>query len=82
MPAARRDLSPRLLRLARAAKSDADLLTRFVRSRDESAFAALVDRHGPMVLGVCCRMVGDVHAADDSFLATFLALSRSASRGA
>jgi RNA polymerase sigma factor (sigma-70 family) len=80
MPASQRDLSPRLLRLARAAESDADLLSKFVQTRDESAFAALVERHGPMVLGVCRRALVDVHAADDAFQATFLALARKADR--
>src|SRR5262245_6686082 len=80
MPALPRDLSPQLLRFARAAEPDADLLARFVRTRDEAAFAAVVERHGPMVLGVCRRALGDVHAAEDAFQATFLALSRHASR--
>src|SRR5262245_52951028 len=80
MPASQRDLSPRLLRLACAAEPDADLVAKFVQTRDESAFAALVERHGPMVLGVCRRALGDLYAADDAFQATFLALARNASR--
>src|SRR5581483_9683476 len=58
--------------------SDADLLQRFAAHRDEAAFAALVERFGPMVLGVCGRVVGDVHAAEDAFQATFLVLARKA----
>ena len=57
---------------------DAVFLARFVRDRDESAFAALVRRHGPMVLGVCRRTVGDSHLADDAFQATFVVLARKA----
>jgi RNA polymerase sigma factor (sigma-70 family) len=49
-----------------------------VRDRDEAAFAAIIDRHGPMVLGVARRVLRDPHAADDIFQATFLALARSA----
>ena len=62
--------------------SDAELLARFVTGRGglaaEAAFAALVDRHGPMVLGVCRRVTGDRHAADDAFQAVFLVLARKA----
>jgi RNA polymerase sigma factor (sigma-70 family) len=59
--------------------TDAALLDRFARRRDETAFAQLVGRHGPMVLRLCRRVLGDAHAADDAFQATFLILSRQAS---
>jgi RNA polymerase sigma factor (sigma-70 family) len=58
--------------------SDAGLLQRFAAHGDEAAFAILVERFGPMVLGVCRRAVGDVHAAEDAFQATFLVLARKA----
>jgi hypothetical protein len=48
-------------RSAPALAADATLLERFGRDRDEAAFAALVDRHGPMVLRVCRRVLGDAH---------------------
>jgi RNA polymerase sigma factor (sigma-70 family) len=60
--------------------TDAELVRRFAAGRDEPAFAALVDRHGPMVLGVARRVLGDHHAAEDVFQATFLTLARRASR--
>jgi RNA polymerase sigma factor (sigma-70 family) len=58
--------------------SDADLLDRFARLRDETAFTDLVHRHGPMVHNVCRRVLGDAHAAEDSAQAVFLVLARKA----
>ncbi len=51
---------------------DAALLDRFRRERDGEAFAQLVRRHGPLVLGVCRRVTGDVHLTDDAFQAAWL----------
>jgi RNA polymerase sigma factor (sigma-70 family) len=61
-----------------AGLSDDHWLESFVRRRDEAAFAALVERHGPLVLGVCRQLLADEHAADDAFQATFLVLARKA----
>jgi RNA polymerase sigma factor (sigma-70 family) len=61
--------------------SDGQLLARFACHRDELAeiaFAALVHRHGPMVLRVCQQILGDRHTAEDAFQATFLVLARRA----
>src|SRR5437763_824110 len=58
--------------------TDAGLLDAFVRRKDEDAFAALVARHGPMVLGVCRRVLRDAHKAEDAAQATFLVLARKA----
>ena len=68
----------RLAAAEEAALPDAELLKRFAAGRDESAFAAIVDRHGPMVLGLCRRMLNE-HDAEDALQATFLVLARKAS---
>jgi RNA polymerase sigma factor (sigma-70 family) len=58
--------------------SDADLLEHFRRQREEAAFTLLVQRHGPMVLALCRRLLGEAHHAEDAFQATFLVLVRKA----
>src|SRR6266446_1117530 len=58
--------------------SDAELLERFVGARDEAAFTVLIERHGPMVLGVCRRALPNFHDAEDACKATFLVLARKA----
>ena len=60
------------------AATDRQLLECFVRNHDHAAFAALLERHGPMVRGVCQRLLGRTVEADDAFQATFLVLVRRA----
>ena len=59
-------------------RTDADLLEAYIAHGDDGAFESLVHRHGPMIFGVCCRVLGNVHDAADAFQATFLVLVRKA----
>src|SRR5215468_9510499 len=65
-----------------AGLSDRQLLERFAAGAHEpageAAFAAMVARHGPMVLGVCRQLLGDVQHAEDAFQAVFLVLAKRA----
>jgi RNA polymerase sigma factor (sigma-70 family) len=65
---------PLLRHAEHATASDAELLERFVSTRDAAAFEALVRRHGPMVFAVCCRILRRTQDAEDAFQATFLVL--------
>ncbi|MHB1424934.1 MAG: sigma-70 family RNA polymerase sigma factor [Gemmataceae bacterium] len=68
----------RWLGAAATATDDGRLLDRFVRQREEAAFTELVARHGPLVMGLCRRLLGNVHDAEDVFQATFFVLARKA----
>src|SRR6266849_5314656 len=59
-----------------AGLTDGQLLEDYLSRREESALAALVWRHGPMVWGVCSRILRNHHDAEDAFQATFLVLVR------
>jgi len=70
----------RLFHRGTVPSSDRSLLDAFLAEGSEAAFEALVDRHGPMVRGVCRRLLSNPHDADDAFQATFLVLARKGAR--
>ncbi len=71
-----RQLRAVLARQDTAGLTEAELWKRYIAEGDEAAFETLVRRHGPMVLGVCRRILGNEQDAEDAFQATFL-VSRS-----
>jgi RNA polymerase sigma factor (sigma-70 family) len=69
---------PQLRLGAQTGLTDRELLEALIGRRDETAFEVLLRRHGPMVLAVCRRVLGNEHDAEDAFQATFLVLIRKA----
>src|SRR5262249_14330061 len=80
MPTSQRASVIQFLRAVRpvVGPTDGELLGGFVARQDEPAFAELVRRHGPMVLGVCRRLLHHEQDAEDAFQATFLVLAKKA----
>lgn len=68
----------RTARPAGASATDSEFLERFATAADETAFEALLERHGPMVWNVCRRVLANASDADDAFQAVFLVLLRKA----
>src|SRR5438067_884192 len=67
-----------VLRLSARDEPDGELVRRFADERSEAAFEELVRRYGPAVFGVCRRVLGDHHLAEDAFQAVFVVLARKA----
>src|SRR5690242_21857119 len=67
-----------VVRADHATATDRELIQRFARDGDQAAFAALVGRHTPMVLGVCRRALPTLQDAEDACQATFLVLAQKA----
>ncbi len=78
LAASLRHLRSQMAGQRRNEESDEQLLDAFLIRRDEDAFAVLVRRHGPMVLHVCCRVLGQQQDAEDAFQAVFVLLARNA----
>jgi RNA polymerase sigma factor (sigma-70 family) len=78
LPAILEQVQRRLRPSLSAVVTDAQLLERFLQNRDQAAFELLMWRHGPMVFGVCRRILHHTQDAEDAFQATFLMLSRKA----
>ena len=76
LKSALRDVGHLFAQVRRPAATDAVLLERFFDEHESEAFELLLRRHGPMVLGVCRRVLGEASDADDAFQATFLILLR------
>src|SRR5262249_50748885 len=71
-------LRDRLDRWQSDCRGDGALLRGYVEGRAEDPFRVFLERHGPLVWRVCRSVLGEEHAAEDAFQATFLALARSA----
>jgi RNA polymerase sigma factor (sigma-70 family) len=73
-------MAPEHMNAQQRTGTDRELIARFIDARDEGAFGEMVRRYGPLVLGVCRRVLGEMHDSEDAFQATFLVLARDASK--